>query len=240
MSGISNNNDAVINQQNILYYDKIAADYDAILHKDPTNADARKKVADKFTALVKTGRVLDFGGGTGQDLGWLVQHHYDIVFCEPSTVMRQIALERNNKEFPGARIFFIDHDKTDFRNWDKVFPFEPKADAVLANFAVINCIPDIDLLFTKLAAMINPGGIILALILDNSLTKRLQSNRKDTIKSFFNGNPVKIEIENKDQRQVVYIHTMNAIKKASSDNFKFKQAERLQGSGFTLIHLVRQ
>lgn len=240
MSGISNNNDAVINQQNILYYDKIAADYDAILYKDPTNADARKKVADKFTALVKTGRVLDFGGGTGQDLGWLVQHHYDIVFCEPSTVMRQIALERSNKEFPGACIFFINHDKTDFRNWDKVFPFEPKADAVLANFAVINCIADIDLLFTKLAAMINPGGIILALILDNSLTKRLQSNRKDTIKSFFNGNTVKIEIENKDQRQVVYIHTMNAIKKASAGNFEFKQAERLQGSGFTLIHLVRQ
>lgn len=240
MKGINNKNDRLINQQNILYYDKIAADYDAILHKDPANSDVRKKVAEKFTALVKTGRVLDFGGGTGQDLGWLVQHHYDIVFCEPSTAMRQIALVRSKKEFPETGIFFIDDDKTDFRNWDPVIPFEPKADAVLANFAVINCIPDIDLLFTKLAVVINPGGIILAIILNNSLTKRLQSNRKGTIRSFFNGNPVKIEIDNKDQRQVIYIHTMKAIKRASSGNFEFKQTERLLGSAFSLIHLVRK
>ena len=73
MEAPGNNNYATINQQNISYYNEIAADYDAILQKDVNNTAVRLKLAAKFTTLVKSGRVLDFGGGTGQDLGWLLQ-----------------------------------------------------------------------------------------------------------------------------------------------------------------------
>ena len=145
MSAISNTSDIIINQQNISYYDEIAADYDAILKKDVTNLEVRKKVAEKFTSLVKAGSVLDFGGGTGQDMGWLSMHHYNIFFCEPSNGMRQIAMNRSEKDFADAKIYFVDQNKTDFRKWEVVIPFESKVDAVLANFAVFNCIPDIEL-----------------------------------------------------------------------------------------------
>ena len=37
-----------------------------------------------------------------------------------------------------------------------------------------------------------PGGIVLALVLDNGLAKRLRSNLKGTIRSFFSGDPVSI------------------------------------------------
>ena len=47
--------------------------------------------------------------------------------------------------------FFWMRYQTDFRNWNAGFPFDQKVNAVLANFAVINCIPDIELLFEKLA-----------------------------------------------------------------------------------------
>ena len=206
--------------------------YDAILTKDVTNLEVRKKVAEKFTSLVKAGSVLDFGGGTGQDMGWLSAHHYNIFFCEPSNGMRQIAMNRSEKDFADAKIYFVDQNKTDFRKWEVVIPFESKVDAVLANFAVFNCIPDIELVFKNLSVVLNPGGIIIAVILNSSLRKRLRSNLKGTIQSLFNGKAVKIRIDNNGLQQQVYFYTCNAIKKASSDNFEFKHVEHLHGSDF--------
>ena len=88
--------------------------------------------------------------------------------------------------------------------------------------------------------MLNPGGIIIAVILNSSLRKRLRSNLKGTIQSLFNGEAVKIRIDHNELQQQVYFYTCNAIKKASSDNFEFKHVERLHGSDFLLIHLIRK
>jgi SAM-dependent methyltransferase len=238
MAGIEKKDGTQTSNQNISYYNGIAAEYDAILNKDAANTGIRAKVANTFTALVKAGSILDFGGGTGQDLGWLLQQHYHIDFCEPSKAMRQVAIERSKNEFPGSGISFFDDNKTDFRNWQAAFPFERKVDAILANFAVINCIPDIGLLFEKLALAIKPGGIVVALVLDSSLRMRLRSNLKGTLRSFFSGDPVSIFIEYNGLRQQVYIHSVKAIKKASANRFELKRFERLQGFGFCLIHLV--
>ncbi len=239
MAGTGKKNDTQISRQNISYYDEIAADYDAILNKDAANSTTRAKLADMFTSLVKGGSVLDFGGGTGQDLGWLVKHNYQIIFCEPSTAMRRIAMERSKKEFPDAAISFFDESKTDFRTWNEGFPFEQKVDAVLANFAVFNCIPDIELLFEKLALAIKPGGTVLAALLDNSLIKRFRSNLKGTLQSFFSGETVSFFINYNGQRQLVYIHSIKAIKKAAANRFNIHPGQ-LHGSGFRLIHLIRK
>ncbi len=229
-----------ISRQNISYYDKIAENYDAILNDDVSNIIIRNTVAGRFSSLVKNGCVLDFGGGTGGDLGWLIQHQYQILFCEPSVGMREIAIHRVTNEFPGAMITFFDNDKSDFRNWNNVYPFEQKVDAVIANFAVINCIPDMQLLFDKLALSIKPGGTVLALLLDNSLLKRLKSNLKGTIKSFFTGNPISIFINYNDKQQLVFIHTTLKIRKAVKNKFDFIHIDRLRQFGFCLIHLRRK
>jgi SAM-dependent methyltransferase len=239
MGGREKMNEVLVSGQNISYYNAIAGSYDAILSNDAANQVVRTKVAAYFTKLVKGGHVLDFGGGTGQDLGWLLHHHYHILFCEPSYAMRQIALERSMKEFPAADILFMDDQNTDFRNWDDNYPFEKKMDAVLANFAVINCIPDISLLFEKMAKTLNPGGTVLMLMLDNSLKKRLRTNMKGTVRSWFTGNPVDFFVDYNGNRQLVYIHSVKEIKKALADKFEFKNFERLEGFGYCLIHLTR-
>jgi SAM-dependent methyltransferase len=240
MTRIEKMNDVGIGRQNIAYYDDIAADYDAILDQDSSNAVVRAKVADTFITLVKSGTVLDFGGGTGRDLEWLLQNKYCVAFCEPSRAMREIAMDRNKNEVPGTCIYFLDDGKTDFRSWNDSFPFEQKVNAVLANFAVINCIPDIGLFFKKLALVTKKGGTVVALILENSLMKRLRSNLRGTIKSFFSVKPVYIIIDFKGLRQVVYIHSTRSIKKAVAGHFEFMRFERLHKFGFSLIHLVRK
>ena len=180
------------------------------------------------------------GGGTGGDLDWLIRQHYQIIFCEPSPVMRKIAFNRVKKEFHEAIISFFDDNKSDFRNWNAISPFDLKMDAVIANFAVINCIPDLQFLFEKLSLAIKPGGIVLALLLDNRLLVRLRSNLKETIKSFFTGKPITIHVDYNGKRQIVFIHTTTKIRNAVKNQFEFIRIERLHQFGFCLIHLRRK
>ncbi len=236
MAGMKDINGAAISRQNISYYNEIAAEYDAILNKDAKNAIVRKQVAERFTAAVLKGSVVDFGGGTGQDIDWLSAHSYKIIFCEPSVAMRKQAAERNT----AAHITFLDDNASDFRQWSAVFPFKQAVDAVLANFAVINCIPDMALFFEKLALVIKPGGTVIALILDNSFRKRFRSDAKATLRSFFSGNPVSITVNYNGSSQLVYIHSRKAIDSATEKYFHMKLFESLQGSGFCLIHLIRK
>jgi SAM-dependent methyltransferase len=232
--------DTQISKRNISYYDEIADDYDAILSKDTSNAMIRTWVCDRFISLVKSGTVLDFGGGTGQDLAWLLRYGYRIIFCEPSSAMRDIAMERSEYELPVEVISFLDDFKTDFRTWTSQFPFEQKVNAVLANFAVINCIPDINTLFEKLALLVEPGGIVFALMLDYNIIKKLRSNLKGTIQSFFSGNTLSFEINYNGERQQVYLHSGKAIKRAVAHEFEYNDPELFRRFGYRLIHLVRK
>jgi SAM-dependent methyltransferase len=241
MEAIKKDKHVQVSRQNISYYNEIAADYDAILNKDAANTIIRAKVAATFTRHVKKdSSVLDFGGGTGQDLDWLLQYPYHVYFCEPSAAMRAIAMERIRNKYPRAGIsFFTDH-QADFRNWVTAFPAKQPVDAVLADFAVVNCIPDIKLLFEKLALAVRPGGKMIALILENGIAKRLKSNLKGTLRSFFSGKPVTIYVDYNGQRQLVYLHSTSAIKKASAGYFECSHVERLEGLGFCLLQLARK
>jgi SAM-dependent methyltransferase len=226
--------------QNIAYYDGIASAYDAILNEDSANAVIRALVSSRFTALVKKGCILDFGGGTGQDLTWQIKHYYRIIFCEPAVAMRGIARERSIKDFSGAGIHFLENSETDFRKWKTDFPFRQRVDAVLANFAVLNCIPDLAFFFEKLALVVKPGAVVLALMLDTGQSKTPLAKLKGWLRAFISGRSSSMVIDYNGKRQRVYLHRPIVIKKSSSAHFEFKAFEPLKRSGFCLIHLVRK
>jgi SAM-dependent methyltransferase len=229
-----------VTSQNISYYDKIASQYDLILNEDGDNKIIRQIVASRFANFAEGNYILDFGGGTGLDLYWLNHENYRIIFCEPSKAMRQIAIDRKRNELRDANIIFLDDSEVDFRNWDNKFPFNEKVDGILANFAVINCIPDIKCLFEKLALAIKPGGTVLALILENGLLKRLRSNLKGTLKSIITGSSTGFYVDFKGSRQLVYIHSEKSIRRASVGNFELLHIERFRKFGFCLVHLIRK
>ena len=229
-----------ITRQNIAYYNAIAPGYDAILEEDAANAAVRSRVAEVFTSLVRGGCIIDFGGGTGQDSKWLANRRYHVIFCEPSPAMREIAIKRSRAELPDASILFLDDNESDFRAWTSSFPLERRVDAVLANFAVMNCIPDIDLVFDKLAAVVKPGGWVVTLVLENGLGKRLRSNFRSALTSLITGEPVGFFVDYNNSRQLVYIHSMRNIRRAVRNNFNFSHQEQLYGPGFRLICLQRR
>lgn len=228
------------NDVNILYYDAIATEYDGQLNSDERNIYIRDLVSKKFVKVVNGPLVLDFGGGTGRDFGWLLSHKYQIAFCEPSQEMRRIARDRMILEYPDASIVFFDDVQADFRNWVDLFPFDQKMDAVLANFAVINCIRDIDGLFEKLGMALKQAGQVIALVLDDHFMTRLRANPGSTIRSMISGKPEEWIIHHNKYRQEVYLHSIRSIRKACKFEFELISDERLYGYGFRLIHLMRK
>ena len=239
MTGKHDKDEFLISKQNILYYDEIADSYDRILDQDSLNNIIREKVAGRFIEYVKPGCVLDFGGGTGRDLKWLTENHYKIFFCEPSAGMKEKAIQHNQKVLHNNNIVFLEKAQTEFTHWHEELPFTEKVDAILSNFAVINCIPHIELLFKNLALIIKPGGALVALILDNK-AKGLISRLRGALRSFILKTPLTVDIKYKEHLQTVYVYTTKQIKKASKANFDFSNRESLPGFGFILIHLIRK
>lgn len=230
-----------IREENISYYNEIANNYDQLLEKDDSNKLIRQKVKEKFMAHVQPdSHVLDFGGGTGIDLEWLLANNYNIIFCEPSALMREKAIKYNNDSFHSKKVIFLDTDKTDFTNWHKQNPFVQQVDAVLSNFAVINNIQNIRLLFKSLAPLVRSGGNLIVIVLDISFRKRLKWHRHNAIKSFIFRTPFTMYVWNKEYRQTVFVHTLKEIKQASALYFHYCSSESLGGFGFRLIHFVKK
>jgi SAM-dependent methyltransferase len=225
---------------NISYYDEIANSYNEILNKEDTNTIVRQKVKEKFTSLLSSGWVLDFGGGTGMDLEWLTASNYNILFCEPSVIMRKKAIQHNNNKLHNSNIIFLDNDKTDYSTWSKKLPFSQQVDGILCNFGVINCIPDIESLFDSRALVIKPGGHFVALFLDRPLNKMLKWHRRNAIRSLVFGTTFIMYVQHKEHWQMVFVHTVKEIKRAASSYFDYISDESLSETGFILIHLVRK
>jgi len=226
------------NQSNIEYYNAIATLYNRMLSND-SDKNIRKKVADTFCAIVNHAVVLDFGGGTGLDLRWLSDNNQTVFFCEPSAGMRNIAVSdpsngRDNK------VIFLEDVATDFRQWDVKLPFVEKVDAVLSNFAVLNCIQEIELLFQNLSLVVKSRGYLIALILTKHSEKTLFGMFYRGLRSFIHAKPMSVKIFHQEHQQTVHIYSLKEIIKASKATFDFCGCELIESSVFTLIKLQRK
>lgn len=223
--------------KNIAFYNEIAEDYDAILDEDRSNEAVRKKVREKFTGLVKNGLVLDFGAGTGRDLEWLVSNQYDVIFCEPSEGMRQKAIDRYKNRELINRVTFLENNNVDFAGWHIEPPFSVKVDAILSDFAVFNCIENLDLLFKNLAQIIKPRGHLVALMLNPLHKKNPRWKLREYVRSLISDKALTKNVAYKGHQQTVYVYSRRNIKKASAPYFDMCSVEPL--SEFILIHFIK-
>lgn len=229
-----------INRKNISYYDQIADNYDSLMAGDPYNEQVRNEVSQVFCKAVPAGLIIDFGGGTGLDLEWLNSRSYHIIFCEPSVGMRQKAVELAKAKRYASEINFLEGENTDFHTWEESLAFTVKADAVLLNFAVINCIPDIGFLFKNMALVTRKGAQIYALVLVNSFLKRCQTSFSGMILAILTGSVITRVVNNSGNSQTVFLHSLRSIRTASSKYFYQGSHKPIPGSGFHLIHLIRK
>jgi SAM-dependent methyltransferase len=222
-------------RQNISYYDRVAEEYDSMLGREVSNAEARTRVSKAFMELVPSGSVLDFGGGTGLDLGWMCAQGYRVFFCEPSAGMRKKAEEYNHRSIPGGQVKFLSGDETDFMKWAQQRPpFAGNIDGILANFAVLNNIEDLQKLFACLSLLLRPKGWLLACLLE--APKGLMGGRRNWISWIF-GRPRSYRINYHGNQQVIYVHPLKETRRACLPYFEFAGKESLHPAPFFLIRL---
>lgn len=222
----------------IEYYDSVAADYDEILGKNSMNKAIRATVAKKFSEIVEKGVILDFGGGTGGDLPWLTEQGYQVIFLEPSSKMREVAIKNNKHLIASGQVGFLKDDETKIHNWSDHAPFGP-VNGVLSNFAVLNNIADLKETFEKLSRTMRQGGSIIALVLKANFRRFMKISFPRTIKNLFTRHPFIVVTRYQDKQQTVYLHTLTEIKKTSSLYFSLNAVIPIKSSEFILLHLKR-
>jgi SAM-dependent methyltransferase len=226
------------NISNEEFYDLIAPEYNDQLSTDPTNQVVRTKVSRYFIDQVPKGRVLDFGGGTGLDLPWLLDRDYSIVFCEPSRQMRLYAIGQVKHHPSKDRVLFLTNSDANIANWKTDFPFSKPVDACIANFAVLNCVDNLRQVFEKLAHVIKPGGHIIANVLDARFKLLISRYLKSYLKYFLRHEMITYS-RHQDVEQKVYLYSLGKIKNLANPYFKVTNVFPLGGYGFVLVHLSR-
>ncbi len=217
------------------FYDIIADDYNNRLTESDNKV--RKVVSLTFKRYVKQGYVLDFGGGTGLDLPWLLEDGYSVFFLEPSVNMRSMA---KKNLFKIAAPTFVE-DNTDFSKWSPArLPFNEKVEGVLANFAVLNCIKNIDEFFRQVALLCDHNCFLIATVID-SKREEIHDNNPigNTIRNLFN----KEEIIYSNYNGVghkTFVHTLKQLKAASIENFNFISYTPVETSGFAVLILSKK
>lgn len=219
------------------YYDVVAADYDRLFDEVISNKIVRRSVQEYFTSRVQDAVVMDFGGGTGLDLPWLLEISRKIYFCEPSSKMREIAMARVNNHPSQGKIVFIEEESSDISNWE--IPFPDKMDACLANFAVLNNIRTPGAAFEKLALVIKSGGDLILNVLDARWGMLMRRYPIEFLRSFLSKEVV-THTKYRGVTQTVYLHSPTKLAMSADPYFELQGSLPLKAFGFMLLHLRRR
>jgi len=191
-----------------------------------------------FNNNISRGNILDFGGGTGLDLPGLPGDKYTVYFLEPSSGMRSMA-KKYVSENPQKPIFV--EEMSDFQHWsDGHLPFSEKMNGILANFAVFNCIADMDRLFEKLSLICDHKCYIQAMVLDVGQIKEIKRRSLKTAIKILLRKPIVTLNEYKGITQEVYLHTVRKYKSASGKYFNFISYTSIPSSRFALLMLSKK
>jgi SAM-dependent methyltransferase len=110
-------------------------------------------------------RVLDVGGGTGEDAVWLTRQGREVLLTDASPTMVQVAaakLRPHGAPTPlvvsAERLFALAEERD--------AAGEPRMDGAFSNFAALNCVKAADLAWAArgLARLIRPGGQFLVIV----------------------------------------------------------------------------
>jgi SAM-dependent methyltransferase len=115
-----------------------------------------------LAALAPSARVLELGGGTGEDAVWMAQNGFDILSTDVSPAMVDAARTKLAPYSAQAEIAAAENlqhfAQTYLARGGMAF------DAAFSNFAPLNCVDDLDPVAQGLASLIRPGGVAMLVL----------------------------------------------------------------------------
>jgi SAM-dependent methyltransferase len=140
-----------------LAFDAIAPTFDSRFGAWCSVAAQRRAVrASLLRTLPAGGRILELGGGTGEDAAFLAGRGFDVLLTDPSPAMVQQA---KTKLTPlGAQAQIVAGEDTENFAIDYLSQGRPIFDGVFSNFAPLNCVADLNPVARGLARLLKPGA----------------------------------------------------------------------------------
>ena len=146
-----------------LAFDTIAPVFDARFGKWQSVAAQRKAVRRALlAALAPSARILELGGGTGEDAVWMAQNGFDVLSTDVSPAMVDAARTKLAPYSAQAEIAAAENlphfAQTYLGRGGMAF------DAAFSNFAPLNCVDDLNPVAHGLASLIRPGGAAMLVL----------------------------------------------------------------------------
>lgn len=152
-----------VSEQSAQFHNRIAADYDSLMEREPGNAWVRGAFRQLVCDTVAPGSlVLDFGCGTGLDTLWYALQGYLVLAYDnsPGMVAQLEQKGRAEMETGKVRAFTCPYDRL-----EEKLEAGPRPHAVVSNFAVLNHLPELHPFFEMLSyRTARPGWVILSVL----------------------------------------------------------------------------
>lgn len=145
-------------------FDAVAARFDARFGAWRSVAAQRREVrAHLDRAFPRGARVLEIGGGTGEDARWLAARGREVLLTDGAPSMVRIAREKlRSQRGPEPRVLPAESlgALADERSLAGIAPF----DGAFSNFAALNCVESLDGFAGGLARLLRPGAPALLVL----------------------------------------------------------------------------
>ena len=171
-------------------------------------AQRRAVRAELLRAFAVGERVLEIGGGTGDDASWLTKHGRRVFLTDASPAMVRIASRRVEAAVvPAEQLYDLD---------------EPAFDGAFSNFAALNCVADLRPVARGLAKLIRPGGQALLVIFGTCCPGEVivQLARRD-LRAAFRRRQLVAPARLGGQHFEVYYHRARTVVNAMDPWFRF-------------------
>ena len=130
-----------------------AARFGAWLSVSAQRRAVRSRLINEFPA---GGRILELGGGTGEDGSFLARRGFQVVLTDSSPAM--VAIARAKLAPLGGQAEVASAEEMDEFATRHLFAGEPLFDGAFSNFAPLNCVLDLSQTALGLARLLKPGA----------------------------------------------------------------------------------
>jgi SAM-dependent methyltransferase len=138
-------------------FDAIAEAFDDRFRSWSSVAAQRRAVRAELLAAFPNGaRVLEIGGGTGEDASWLMRHGREVLLTDPSPTMVRVAAAKLVPLGAPTPVALAAEDLSQLA--DEGF------DGAFSNFAALNCVRDLSSVARGLAQLVRPRAAIVLVV----------------------------------------------------------------------------
>jgi SAM-dependent methyltransferase len=215
-----------------LAFDAIASEFDGRFGAWASVAAQRRAVrAALLRAFPARGKILELGGGTGEDAAFLAERGYDVSLTDSSP--RMVSIAKSKLTSLGARAEELALESLDNFADRRLLEGADLFDGVFSNFAPLNCVAELGPIARGLAKLLKPNAaamlVVFGTICPGEIATELLGGRPDRAFRRLKGGETSARLSGRDF-SVVY-HRRRELKRAFAPWFAL---EKRLGIGITV------